>query len=235
MVYGSLVYAYTRRVRRVREAYTTRTRDMFDACATRVPRVFEARQKTDGRPNSSLAVRATRDESRPMSKKKPMRMAAVLRAKGGPRRSALFRWLLAHYDELSPLLNRKHAPWTDAAAEMATEGIMGANGQPPTPNAPRQVWLRVARDVDQARAEEAARAPKNPVHRSRSDAQWQPPISAPPRRPAAVRQPSPNATAETPPQGERPKMNADVKAKLAAVRRQFAWMDRHIVEPTEEE
>jgi hypothetical protein len=30
-------------------------------------------------------------------------------------------------------------------------------------------------------------------------------------------------------------MNADLQAQMAAVRRRFAWLDRHIVEPTEEE
>lgn len=98
----------------------------------------------------------------------------ALEAKGPARRSALYRWLHAHHAALSRSLDRPDRSWVEAAALVEAEGLFGANGKPISPKALRQMWLRVARDVERERAAKLAEPYRPKPHRSRPAGSWRP-------------------------------------------------------------
>jgi hypothetical protein len=188
-----------------------------------------------------------------MAKQVTSRVALALRARGPARRSALYKWLLAHYGDLAPVLNVDSPDWITASTEVAAEGMVGANGKPASSKALRQIWLRVTRDVHVAQAQDEARAAQRPrAQRSRSDAAWQPsqavasrPAPAyrhepdepeeviPPRRPTSLppsqappKPPTQVEVATSPNRGDAVELTPHAKAELEKLQQMFSETDR---------
>ena len=110
------------------------------------------------------------------------RMLRAFEAKGQSGHSDLYRWLRSRHAKLSRAFAQHKPAWPLIAAEIAAEGIRGADGQVASANSVRQMWHRLCRDLE---AEDRARrlgvaAKAKPA---RAPAGWQPPVVSP--RPAA--------------------------------------------------
>lgn len=125
-------------------------------------------------PPIPLTVRAERRQPRRMTPPNARSIVRALEARGPARRSALYRWLYAHHVTMSRMLDDPNRSWVEAAELLAAQGLVGANGQPISPKALRQMWLRVTRDVERAREVKAAQPPRPKPHRSRPAGSFQP-------------------------------------------------------------
>ncbi len=174
--------------------------------------------------------------------KKHTRLAAALKAKAPPRRSDLHKWLLARHRELAPIINARAQDWKAIAAEVAAEGMVGANGRPASPDALRKMWLRVDRDVEREQADRiAVRVKRKPPNRSPSrPVGWQTPLAATHPTPSVSTPGSPRSsplsgTPAPPSHTPRPPV-ANQKSKLNLedlplhVREQFEKLDRGLAE-----
>lgn len=69
-------------------------------------------------------------------------------------RSPVSRHLVKHYEKLSAEMGEyARPPWTAIAADMAKAGVLDAKGQPPSPNAVRDAFLRVKTVMEAQRAQ----------------------------------------------------------------------------------
>src|ERR1700686_4536174 len=76
------------------------------------------------------------------------RMLRAFEANGQSGHSELYRWLRARYAELSSAFAQHRPTWPLIAAEIAAEGVRGADGQKASPNSVRQMWHRLCRDLE---------------------------------------------------------------------------------------
>lgn len=157
----------------------------------------------------------------------------TLQARGPARRSALYTWLRANHAKLSSVLDSPDRSWLNAAAVLAAEGLVGATGQPASPKALRQMWLRVSRDVARAREQAAATAKSAKPHRSRPQRDWTPPIAVFPAGQAGLSThwlpQSMQANPATAPAGSDPQPDSEQvgRARLAELRRTLAERSGH--------
>lgn len=138
----------------------------------------------DGRPFASGRRRLARQlrERRAVRDKKLARVLTGIEARGHRGRSDLYRWLRARYRALAKALDQHNPAWHVLAEEVAAAGVVGRDGKPPTANAVRKVWARVARDVQAVEAERAKKQP--PRHAIPASQRHQPPPVVPsPYRP----------------------------------------------------
>ena len=125
--------------------------------------------------------------------RKQTRFAAALKGQTPPRTSDLYGWLRSRHREVAALINRRTRDWTKIATEVAAEGVVGANGQPASPDALRKMWSRVDRDVKQEEAERSAKrvARKAPNRSPQQTAGRHEVVPAMPRTLTPVRVPEP--------------------------------------------
>ena len=157
-------------------------------------------------------------------------------------RGAIYRWLKKHRRTIKAGFAQTDAGWDSVVETMIAEGVQGRGGVTPTCSAVSKVWHRLCRDLD-AQASKAKRA-----HRSRAPGAWSPPerVRVPPpqsdprgSRPARIpvgRHPATQADAPSgKPAGLPQDLPDHVRENLAALRRQFAHTDRHIVQQADED
>ncbi len=126
--------------------------DVREASVSRPPSVREvSAEKSVGIRNRD-PVRTEPRHAAAMARKQT-RFAAALKGQTPPRTSDLYGWLRSRHREVAALINRRTRDWTKIATEVAAEGVVGANGQPASPDALRKMWSRVDRDVKQEEAE----------------------------------------------------------------------------------
>ena len=113
-------------------------------------------------------------------------------------RGQIYSWLRAHPEAVAERLASDEATWPSLAAEMASHGVTGRRGDPPTAKAAAKVWHRVCGDLRKAEvadAERRAAAAKPPrpgtVYPSRISPHWSPQEVQPP----AGQRPAPPASA----------------------------------------
>ena len=157
-------------------------------------------------------------------------------------RGAIYRWLKKHHRTIKAGFARTDAGWESVVETMISEGVRGRGGVTPTCSAVSKVWHRLCRDLE----EQAAKARR--PHRSRAQGAWSPPgrariatqqpypgesrpTRAPAVRPATTHTPMPNGKPDGLPQD----LPDHVRENLAALRRQFAHVDRHIVHSADED
>ncbi|MBX9702204.1 MAG: hypothetical protein K2X74_22400 [Acetobacteraceae bacterium] len=112
-------------------------------------------------------------------------LAELARAKAGPVRSPLYRWLRARHDAFAALLEETRPEWRTLAEGFAKLGMTTPDGGAIAPATVRHTWWRVRRDVAAMRERRTApKAVPSPV------ATPVPPPSAPtaspPRPPGAA-------------------------------------------------
>ena len=150
-------------------------------------------------------------------------------------RGAVYRWLKKHHRTIKAGFARTGAGWDSVVEAMISDGVLGRGGVSPTCGSVSKVWHRLCRDLEEHALQ--VRRPK----RSRAGS-WSPPTQPP--APAASRTPGvagalratsmtsgAPCTAPAEPTGELPD---HVKENFAAIRRQFAYVDRHIVRSADE-
>ena len=111
-------------------------------------------------------------------------------------RGQIYSWLRAHHEAVAERLASDEATWPLLAAEMASHGVTGRRGDPPTAKAAAKVWHRVCGDLRKAevadaerRAAAAAKPPRpGSVYPSRISPDWSPQEVQPPagHRPATA-------------------------------------------------
>lgn len=141
------------------------------------------------------------------------------------RRSAMYRWLRAHHDQVAEMLDTIEPSWWEVAKRLGQAGVHNTKGVPPSGDSVRRVWKVVCRDVGAAIARPvpgerlspsritpdarpliAERAPTSPP----TDRPWATPSpEAPWRRPGTEVPPS------TAPSGRGTEMLASVRRTLA--------------------
>lgn len=152
---------------------------MFERCARRA--------------RKDVAVRTAGLQPWVMRKKIPKRMIQAIEERGETRHSDLYRWLKHHHATLSASFARHKPSWLLVADEIAAAGIMGANGQRPSPNSVRQIWERLCRDLTAEQQRQRTGLGRVPPPKAPRD--WTPPVvakaDAPAPRPSPV---APNAS-----------------------------------------
>jgi hypothetical protein len=114
------------------------------------------------------------------------RFARAMREAAYGGHSDMYRWLRKRYAQIAGSLSVDKPAWRSVAAELATEGVVGARGQRPSAKSVREMWRRVCRDVERERAAREAE-PGTPRR-------WKPPRSQSDWRPEPVRALGPPAT-----------------------------------------
>jgi hypothetical protein len=145
--------------------------------------------------------------------------------------SAVYRYIRENYTELTSRgVGTGGGPsWESVAQLLTCRGQTNGRGGPLTGEVVRKLFARVSKEIraKTARAEPFVQGLRPPARQSPN---WQPPIRhshAPPSPPA---NPSP-AINQVPSQVGDEHLPTEVRAKLAAVESQFAYLDRHIVRP----
>jgi hypothetical protein len=177
-----------------------------------------------------LFVRANPHQPLPMTKEEHERARATMKAQAYPRNSHLYRWLREHHRMVGEAFKATGAGWGGLLAVVLDAGVVGRQGAPPNKWSVRKVWLRVCADITAEVADQGAtKSAKPPSDRSRQKGDWQPPIT---RRDTSVgRRVSPPTAAPVPAQQGDEHLSERVRAQLAAVDEQFAYLDRHIIRP----
>ena len=106
-------------------------------------------------------------------------------------RGQIYSWLRAHHEAVAERLASDEATWPSLAAEMASHGVTGRRGDPPTAKAAAKVWHRVRGDLRKAevadaerRAAAATKASRpGSVYPSRISPDWRPQQVLPPAVP----------------------------------------------------
>lgn len=92
-------------------------------------------------------------------------------------RTAMYRWLRAHYHELAALLEKEEPSWAEVAARIAQHGVANRKGAVPSGHSVRRVWKTVCRDVAASGADAPpAQGPATRVPRDLRPAVAQAPI-----------------------------------------------------------
>jgi hypothetical protein len=160
-----------------------------------------------------------------------------LEDRGHRRKSDAYRYLSKNYQRLlSRKVGTPEGPsWNEVASVMTKRGLVGIRGDPLNGHAVRRVFRRLEHDREKARSKATEVSKALQPMRQRPD--WEPPLAAFKPQPVARRVPAPQtrnaatSSAEALPQAG----DAAVEAKLAAVKRQFAYLDRHVVQQPDEE
>lgn len=155
-------------------------------------------------------------------------------------RSWIYWWLNKEYRRLVPLLARRRISWSDIAAAIEADGLTGATGNRPDPNAVQKVWRRVCRDrADAASARRERASGSKKVNRSPRRAGPPPLAGAPAAEPPAAQSLEQRPRrGELAPTGEAAPANAtandeieltpEAEAQFAALRERLAHADRYL-------
>jgi hypothetical protein len=150
----------------------------------------------------------------------------------GPYKSPLFWWLVEQYGELTADGASSRQNWSRHCETMARDGVVDARGKPPNVEAARKAWQVVRKEVAAGRVRRPVeseppppRKPSVEPHRSRQRENWQPPVTRA-EKPVSAR-PAPPVPTQ---QGDE-HLSERVRAQLAAVDDQLAYLDRHIIRP----
>ena len=76
---------------------------------------------------------------------------ALLSARTGTVRSALYHFMRQNHDELSAIFEEASPAWGPLAERFGSIGLTDRGGKPPTANTARMTWWRVRGDVKRAR------------------------------------------------------------------------------------
>jgi hypothetical protein len=92
-----------------------------------------------------------------MIRKSPLPAAALAAigqasGRGRGKRSPLYLWFREHHDELATGFARSAPAWQPLATFLGEQGVLDADGKPPTARAARDAWWRVRQDLKQAAA-----------------------------------------------------------------------------------
>lgn len=185
-----------------------------------------------------------------MSKSDDSHIIATMREHAEAGHGDIYRWLKKNRRKIQAGFESTGSGWDGVVALLVEAGVGGRNGQAPNPRSVRRVWARLCADFEVAATARAAAKVKKPaVHRSQQNPNWQPLIAAEPRT-ARATQPHNAPHEQLPPQrpsstptGQGPPMRKQAsefdddstEAKLRAIRRQFAYVDRHIIRQPEED
>ena len=185
-----------------------------------------------------------------MSKNDDSQIIATMRKHAEAGYGDIYRWLKKNRRKVQAGFKSTGSGWDGVVALLVEAGVGGRNGQTPNPRSVRRVWARLCADLELAATAHAAVKVKKPaVHRSQHNPNWQPPIAAGPRTTRATqsnnafheqlppRRVSSTPTGQGPPMAKQASELDDdsTEAKLRAIRRQFAYVDRHIVRQPEED
>lgn len=154
----------------------------------------------------------------------------------GPYRSTLFCWMVDHHAELLALGNGGRMPWLMLCKRFVKRGLTDGVGKVPTPIRASRTWreacIEVQARLDRKAAAEVAHGLSS--HRRRQ-ADWQPPLAQSAHGETAQKPTRSGPKATTPPAASTQQGSAHVEAQLAALDRQFAYIDRHIVRQPDED
>lgn len=67
------------------------------------------------------------------------------------RRSAMYRWLREHHEQVAELLETNEPSWRDVAEHLGRAGVRNTNGALPSGDSIRRVWKVVCRDIETAK------------------------------------------------------------------------------------
>ena len=173
-----------------------------------------------------------------MTEPKPKSVLVSMRASELRGRGAVYRWLNNHYRAVVKGFEKTESTWEGVIDALVSAGVTNRTGGRPTANAVLRVWQRVCEDRA-ARQRKARR--KQPV-RARPPGSYEPPVaatraptgargSAAPAMPAS----NPSLSAGVARQGEREDLPDHAKEAFAALKRQFAFADRHIIRSADED
>ena len=159
---------------------------------------------------------------------------SILRKIREAEQTSLYKWMATNHAKMVAAAARgRVACWTDLLRDFEALGLLDGHGKTPSVQSARKTWARVKADAEKVR-QEAKRVGRS-ASSSRHRADWQPPLSPSPRG-EAVRQPiPPRPKAAASPTADTQPGSAHVEAQLAALDRQFAYIDRHIVQQPDEE
>ncbi len=154
----------------------------------------------------------------------------------GPYRSTLYCWMVDHHAELLAQGSGGRMAWLKLCKRFVKLGLTDGMGKVPTPLRASRTWreacIEVQARLDRQAAAAAARAP--PSHgRHRPD--WQPQTAAAQPQPVVRGVSAPQTRNPVTPPANTQLGSAHVEAQLAALDRQFAYIDRHIVQQPDEE
>ena len=156
----------------------------------------------------------------------------------GPYRSTLYCWMVDHHAELRAQSTGGRMDWLKLCKRFVKLGLTDGMGKAPTPLRAGRTWREACNEVQARRDRDAAVvAARAPSSHARRGPDWEPPLAASQSQPVAHRVPAPQTrNAATFPAKALPQAgDAGVEAKLAAVKRQFAYLDRHIVQQPDED
>jgi hypothetical protein len=143
--------------------------------------------------------------------------------------SRVYRYIRDSYAELvDRKVGRSGGPsWESFAQLLASRGQTNGKGEPLRGDTARKLFRRVSLEIE-SRPTHGPNRP-TPAHRSRPREDWQPPVT---RTDKPVGRPAPPPPPNRPPaQGSYDHLPEEVRAQLAAVDEQFAYLDRHIIRP----
>jgi hypothetical protein len=87
---------------------------------------------------------------------KPTRLVRKRRIRFKHGHGPVYAWLRTHYLDILPLEATESSLWVALVADMASDGIRDARGNPPTAHNARLTWKRVCHDIAAEEAAEAA-------------------------------------------------------------------------------
>lgn len=91
------------------------------------------------------------------------------------RRSAMYRWLREHHEQVAELLETIEPSWREVAERLGREGVRNTKGALPSADSARRVWHVVCRDVEIAKTRPGRHGRLPP---SRMPADARPPVAA---------------------------------------------------------
>ena len=150
--------------------------------------------------------------------------------------SPVYRHIRDNYvDMVSHKVGSRDGPsWATVAQMLARRGHTNGRGQPLTADTVRKLFKRVALEVAK-RPDQQPHKLEPTQHPSRQRPDWQPPLAASQGRPEPRTPPPRQPPTETLPRAGPVEGTGNADAKLAAAKRQFDWIDRHIVQQPDEE
>ena len=179
-----------------------------------------------------------------MTETRPKSILVSMRASELRGRGAVYRWLHKNHRQVSKGFLKTESTWEGVIDALVAAGVTNRTGGRPSANSVLKVWQRVCED----RAKRARQPKRKKPDRSRPAGSWSsaervrapPPPSDPggtrPARIPAGRHPAPQADAPSAkPAGLPQDLPDHVRENLAALRRQFAHTDRHIVQQADED
>lgn len=179
-----------------------------------------------------------------MTETRPKSILLSMRASELRGRGAVYRWLHKNYRQVSKGFAKTESTWEGVIDALVAAGVTNRTGGRPSTNSVLKVWQRVCED----RVKRAKQTKRKPPDRSRPAGAWSAPerVRGPPAQPdplrsrsariPASRHPASQAEAQSAkPTGLPQDLPDHVRENLAALRRQFAHTDRHIVQPADED